>query len=237
MLTIIHGSDTAASRKFFLEEKEKISGAELLKGSQINLTDLCQLLEGGGLFENSRAIFIDQFLTERKKSAERDAVISYLIEQAKNHAIFLWEGKELDKTTLSQFKQAEIRQFKLSSQLFTLMDAIKPKNGTQLIQLFHKSLETNDAEMIFFMLVRQFRILLALSEKALPAGRQGTETISEVSRLAPWQKSKLEKQVNLLGKDSLQQLYSKLFQIEVGQKTGTLSSSLTSAIDFFLLGI
>lgn len=230
MLTIIHGSDTAASRKFFLEEKEKINGAELLKGSQTNLTDLCQLLEGGGLFENSRSIFIDQFLTERKKSAERDAIISYLIGQAKNHAIFLWEGKELDKTTLSQFKQAAIKQFKLSSQLFTLMDAIKPENGTQLVQLFHKSLETNDAEMIFFMLIRQFRILLALSEK-------GTETISEVSRLAPWQKSKLERQVNLLGKDSLHQLYSRLFQIELAQKTGTLSSSLTSAIDFFLLEI
>lgn len=230
MLTIIHGSDIATSRKFFLGEKEKINGAELLKGSRINLTDLCQLLEGGGLFENSRTIFIDQFLTERKKSAERDAIISYLTEQAKTNAVFLWEAKELDKTTLSQFKQATIKQFKLSSTLFTLMDAIKPKNGTQLVQLFHKSLETNDAEMIFFMLVRQFRILLALSEK-------GTETISEVSRLAPWQKSKLERQVNLFGKDSLQQLYSKLFQIELGQKTGTLSSSLTSAIDFFLFEI
>jgi len=230
MLTIIHGSDIAASRKFFLEEKEKIKGAELLKGSQINLTDLCQLLEGGGLFENSRSIFIDQFLSERKKSAERDAVISYLVEQAKNHAIFLWEGKELDKTTLSQFKQAAIKQFKLSSQLFTLMDAIKPKNGTQLVQLFHKSLETNDAEMIFFMLIRQFRILLALSEKS-------AKNITEVSRLAPWQKGKIERQVNLFEKDYLKQLYLKLFRIELGQKTGTLSSSLTSAIDFFLFEI
>ncbi len=230
MLTLIHGSDTAASRKFFLEEKGKYSGVEFLKGSQINLTDLCQLLEGRGLFEDNRAIFIEQFLTERKKSAEKDAVISYLIKQAKNNAIFLWEGKELDRTTLSQFKEASIKLYKLSSTLFTLLDGIKPDNGTQLVQLFHKSLETSDAEMIFFMLIRQFRILLAISEKA-------TETISEVSRLAPWQKGKFERQTNLFEKDYLRQLYSKLFQIELAQKTGTLSSSLTSTIDFFLTGI
>lgn len=228
MLTLIHGSDIVSSRKFFLEEKEKINGAEVLKGSLINLTDLCQLLEGGGLFENSATIFIDQFLTEKKKSAERDAIISYLIKQAKNNSIFLWEGKELDRTTISQFGQASIKLYKLSSQLFTLLDAIKPQNGTQLVQLFHKSLETNEAEMIFFMLIRQFRILLALSDK-------GAETITEVSRLAPWQKSKLEKQASLFEKNSLQQLYSRLFQIEIGQKTGTLSSSMTSAVDFFLL--
>lgn len=230
MLTLIHGSDIAASRKFFLEEKEKISNAEIIKGPQINLTDLCQLLEGGGLFENSRTIFIDQFLTERKKSAERDTVISYLIKQGKNNAIFLWEGKELDRTTLSQFKEASIKLFKLSSTLFTLMDAIKPQNGTQLAQLFHRSLETNDAEMIFFMLIRQFRILLALSDN-------NAETITEASRLAPWQKSKFERQVKLFEGDSLRQLYFRLFQIELAQKTGTLSSSLTTEIDFFLAGI
>lgn len=230
MLTIIHGIDIVASRKYFLGEKEKISTSEMLKGSLINLTDLCQLLEGGGLFENSRSIFIEQFLTEKKKSVERDAIISYLIIQAKNHSIFLWEGKDLDRTTLSLFKEASIKSYKLSSMLFTFLDGIKPGNGVQLIQLFHKSLQTNDDEMIFFMLIRQFRILLAMSE-------QGTETISEVSRLAPWQKSKFEKQAKLFEKNYLMKLYSQLFRIELSQKTGTLSSSLIASLDFFLLKI
>lgn len=230
MLTLIHGSDIVSSRKFFFEEKEKVDGAEFLKGSLVNLTDLHQLLEGGGLFETGRALFIEQFLSEKKKSAERDAIISYLTKQAKNNTIFLWEAKELERAALSQFKEASIKSFKLSSTLFSLLDSLKPKNGTQLIQLFHKSLEANDAEMIFFMLIRQFRILLALSDN-------NGETITEVSRLAPWQKSKFERQVNLFGKSSLRQLYSKLFQIELAQKTGALSSSLISSIDFFLAGI
>lgn len=230
MLTIIHGSDIVASRKFFIEEKEKYNQAEFLKGSLVNLTDLSQLLEGGGLFENSKVIFIEQFLTERKKSAEREAIISYLTKEAKNHSIFLWEGKELDRTTLAQFKEASIKSYKLSSTLFTLLDGIKPGNGAQLVQLFHKSLETSEPEMIFFMLIRQFRILLALSDK-------GTETISEVFRLAPWQKGKLERQAGLFEKNYLTQLYSKLFHIELAQKTGALSSSMISTIDFFLVEI
>lgn len=234
MLTIIHGSDTAASRKFFILEKDKISGVEILKETQVNITDLSQILQGGGLFENNRSIFIEGLLTERKKGSEKDAIISYLSNQAKTHAIFLWEGKELTPSALSQFKQASVKSFKLSSSLFTLLDSIKPRNGALLVQLFHKSLETNDAEMIFFMLIRQFRILLALSEKALPADKQGTETISEINRLAPWQKTKLDQQTKLFEKDSLRQLYSKLFRIELAQKTGALPSSLTSALDFFL---
>lgn len=230
MLSIIHGSDIVTSRKFFLEEKEKFKSAVFLKGSLVNLTELTQLLEGGGLFENNIALFIEQFLTERKKSSERDTIISYLVNQAKKHEIFLWEGKDLDKTTLSLFKEASIKSYKLSSTLFAFLDGIKPGNGTQLVQLFHKSLDTSDAEMIFFMLVRQFRILLALSDR-------NTQTITEVSRLAPWQKSKFERQVDLFGKGQLEKLYSRLFQIELGQKTGTLSSSITSAIDFFLVEI
>lgn len=230
MLTIIHGSDIIASRKFFLKEKEKSNEVQLLKGSQVNLTDLSQLLVGGGLFGNNQTLFIEQFLTERKKSAEKDSIISYLTKQAGNNSIFLWEGKELDRTSLSRFKQASIRSFKLSSNLFAFLDAIKPGYGLQLIQLFHKSLQTSDAEMVFFMLIRQFRILLALSDK-------GEDTITEVSRLAPWQKSKFGKQANLFEKNYLRKLYSKLFQIELAQKTGTLSSSLISSIDFFLIEI
>lgn len=229
MLTIIHGTDIVNSRKFFLEEKERFN-AVLLDGAEVDLTDLYQLSEGGGLFENNKTIFIEQLLTERKKRAERDAIISYLKKRAETDKIFLWEGKELDRTTLSQFKQAAIKLYKLPSSLFAFLDAIKPNNGNALVALFHKSLETSEAEMIFFMLIRQFRILLAFSDYASSGG----ETISELSRLAPWQKSKFERQARLFEKDLLQQYYLRLFQIELGQKTGSLSSSLTCSLDFFL---
>ena len=79
-------------------------------------------------------------------------------------------------------------------------------------------------------LIRQIRILLCLSEKS-------PENISEVVRIAPWQRGKLEKQVQAFGKERLEELYARLFEIEVGQKTGGLNSPLTSTIDFFLAEI
>ncbi len=230
MLTIVHGSDIVASRKFFLAEKERFVDAILLREDEINLTHLSQLLETGGLFEKLQTLLIEQFLTERKKSTEKEAILSYLVKQAKTHTIIFWEGKELAKTTFTPFKNANIKSFKLSSSLFVFLDAIKPKNGRQLVQLFHKSLETTEPELVFFMLIRQLRILLCMSENR-------GETISEVVRLASWQKGKIEKQAKLFEKDTLKKYYSQLFEIERAQKTGTLSSPLISAVDFFLVEI
>lgn len=230
MLTIIHGSDVAASRKFFLDEKKRFADTAVLREDEVTLTHLAQLLEGGGLFEKAQAVFIEQLLTERRKSAEKEAILSYLVRKAKTHNIVLWEGKELAQAALSLLKGAIVKSFKLPSSLFVFLDAVKPNNGRQLIQLFHKSLHSTEPEMIFFMLVRQFRILLCLSDK------QG-ETISEVARLAPWQRSKFEKQARIFEKNLLKKYYFHLFELEQAQKTGALTSSLISQIDFFLVEI
>ena len=112
------------------------------------------------------------------------------------------------------------------------MDSIKPGNGPQLVKLFHQTLETAEIEIIFFMLIRQLRLLLALSEK-----EETPESIDEIKKMAPWQKGKLHNQAAFFTQEQLLTLYQKLFVIEVGQKTGGLSSSLTSTIDFFLFEV
>ncbi len=100
----------------------------------------------------------------------------------------------------------------------------------RLVRLFQQALKTSEPEMILFMIVRQLRILLAMSETS-------ADTITEVSRLAQWQKSKFEKQARLFDKNLLQKLYSSLFKIELAQKTGGLNTSLIYTIDFFLAEI
>jgi len=230
MLTIIHGNDVVRSRKFFLLEKQRFYDAAFMQEGEVNLTMLAQFLEGGGLFGDSKTIFIEQFLSGRKKSSEKEFVISYLKEQAKLHDIFLWEGKELERGVIGFFKGASVKLYKLPSSLFALMDAIKPGNGKVLIELFHKSIETSEAEMVFFMLVRQFRMLIAVGDK-------NGETISEISRMASWQKGKLEAQAKLFESFRLIDLYKMLFKIETEYKTGAVSGSLIARIDFFLLKI
>jgi|GEM_PF-539582 len=262
MLTIIHGSDIAASRNFFLEQKKKAAHPVSLIGETVNLTDLAQILEGGELFATEKNLFIEQFLSKKKKSKERDAIIAYLNKQSAEHTIVLWEDKELERSTLHTFKNAVIKDFKLPQTLFAFLDSLKPDNSRQMISLFHKTLETTEAEMVFFMLVRQFRILLALSDFHVSGERSDsrnsftdsgqarnlhtregiTEEIDDVKRLAPWQKTKLQTQAKLFAGESkdftpLRSLYDKLFQIELAQKTGQLTLPLIPTIDFFLLDI
>lgn len=239
MLTIIHGSDTALSRKYFLAEKQKFSDATILDADKVNLTDLTQLFEGGGLFGETRYLFIEQLLTKRKKSSDLKDILTYLEKNATENAIFLWEGKEIEHATVKLLKKAIVKPFKLPQTLFQFLDALKPGNGKILISLFQQTITTTETEMVFFMLVRQFRILLALSP-TIPIKtimQPPTDSIDELKRMPPWQKDKLQKQARLFATTHLLYLYEKLFQIEVGQKTGTLATSLVCAIDFFLLDV
>lgn len=232
MITIIHGDDIATSRKYFGDLRDKNPDALLLDGDKITLTDLVQIFEGGGLFDDSKTVFIEQLLTKKKKGKTKEVnpIIPYLQEQAATNDIFLWEGKELDRTGLGTFKQAAIKLYKLPQTLFLFLDSIKPGNGKVLVPLFHKTIETTDAEMVFFMLVRQFRLFLALRDTT-------PDPIDEVKRIAPWQKSKLEKQAALFEISHLRSLYQQLFLTELGQKTGTMAAPLPQTIDFFLLEI
>lgn len=233
MLTVIHGSDTAASRKYFFDEKQRFPDALLLDADKVNLTDLAQIFEGGGLFGESKFIFIEQYITKKKKNADYKDIIAYLEKNADEHTIYLWEGKELEPSTQKTFKKALVRPFKLPQTLFAFLDAIKPGNGKALISLFHQTIENTETEMVFFMLVRHFRFLLVLQDRSHPVDIE----IDELRRMAPWQKTKLEKQAALFTEEHLKTLYLNLYSIEKGQKTGGLTSSLPSTIDFFLLSV
>jgi len=235
MLTIIHGSDTAQSRKNFLAERAKYPDAILLDADQINISDLTQIFEGGGLFGETKNIFIEQYLSKKKKNSDYKAILTYLEKNSAENTIFLWENKELERGALNEMKKAAVKIFKLPQTLFILLDSIQPGNYKSLIKLFHETIEKAETEMVFFMLIRQFRMLLALSNKK--NNPLDTPSIDELKRLQPWQKTKLEKQANSFELAHLLTLYSNLFELEVGQKTGTLTSPLITAIDFFLLDV
>jgi len=160
MLTILHGDDIASSRKYFLEQKEKYPDAVFLEGEKIALDELEQAFASDGLFTTTKTVFIEQLLAKRKKSKELDEIIGKLNSYASSHEIILWEGKELEKTLLTNFKTATARPFKLPQTLFAFLDTLKPNNAKQLITLFHQTLEIVEVEMLFFMLIRHFRLLL-----------------------------------------------------------------------------
>lgn len=230
MLTIVHGSDTAASRKYFLDQKQQFADALLLDADKVTLTDLAQIFEGGGLFGDSKTVFIEQLITKKKKNSDFKDIIAYLDKNAGENSIFLWENKELEIGTLKMFPAASVRPFKLPQTLFLLMDTLAPGSGKNLVSLYQQTIASAEPEMVFFMLIRQCRLLLGLLEG-------GENEIDELKRMAPWQKQKLQKQATQFTKEELESIYIRLYTIEYSQKTGGLTAPLNTTIDFFLLTI
>jgi len=229
MITILFGDNTKQSREYLrslVDQKDTVS----IPVQDVTITDMKQVLDGTPLFSEKRTVILEEFLSKAKKSKEKDAIISYLESKAYEHDIILWEGKDLPKTSFRGFSKPVLKQFKPPQTLFQFLDGVLPHNTAYLISLHHQTLANTEPELIFFMLVRHIRILLALSNPS-------DAPIDELKRLAPWQVTKLQKQAKSLGQDRLLDLHTKLFILEKKQKTGTLLLPLSDSIDFLLTSI
>lgn len=227
MITIIHGDDIVSSRKYFIEQKNNLGNSITVGGEDLNFDDLVQLFKSDSLFSNEKNIFIENFF-EIKKSSELEKFIDYINKNSSKVNLFLWEGSELTKNELSFFPKAKVNLFKIQKTLFSFLDSIS-RSSTNNILNFHLALKTSDEEMIFYMLIRQFRLLISL--------RNGSSSsIDEVKRLAPWQKEKLQRQSRLFTIDEFKKIYDKLYEVDLNIKTGVYPN-LTNAIDFLLLEI
>src|SRR5580658_10359426 len=96
MVTLIHGNDTASSRKFFISVQQKASNPVLLDGGSFTLSDLSALLQTSGLFSETKYIFIDQPFRKKQKDQIKE-LISLLVNNSLEHEIYLWENKEVER--------------------------------------------------------------------------------------------------------------------------------------------
>jgi DNA polymerase III delta subunit len=233
MITIIHGDDISKSREYFIELKQKYKDFVLFDGNSLTITDLVQNVESSTLFGSTKIILIENFLTKLKKTdKEVKEMLNFIVKNSKSSDFIFWESKEITKRELFLFKDSIVRLFKLPKNIFLFLDGLRPNNSKNLLNLFHEAIESGiKEELILFMLQRQIRILLALSEKA------DGDSIEELARLAPWQMEKLEKQAKLFDLPTLKRVYNELFKIETGEKTGGLALTLAQSIDFLLLEI
>lgn len=230
MITLIYGEDVAKSRAYFSDIKKTATNPISFDGEKVSIADITQAVQGEGLFEDTKQIFVEELLSKKKSKKDLEAIIQYLNNNHEHQELYLWESKLLTKKQIQQFNSATSKQFDLPKVIFSFLDNLYPGNGKKLIALFHEILETEDAEFIFFMIVRQIRILLAIKDP-------GQEQIDEVIRIAPWQKSKLQKQAQAFDQQQLLALFQQLYEVESGMKTGKLAMPLTHIIDFLLINL
>jgi DNA polymerase III delta subunit len=227
MITLIHGDDITKSRTDFLKRKETFPDVIILDGNVLDITDLTQELSSGGFFAETNTLFIEN-LFQKRKDDDVTAYTELLKQYEKLQDVILWEGKEVGKKTLTALGTHTPLLFKLPQTLFAFLDTLRPNNTKLLLTQYHQTLQVSEPEMIFFMLIRQFRLLLAI---------KNTAEIDETKRMAPWQRGKFVKQASLFSEEHLLDLYQKLYVIESGMKTGGNVLSLSDTIDIFLTEI
>lgn len=232
MITIIHGDNLTKIREHFLEVKSSMKNPTMLEGENITLENLAEFFSGNNLFFEEKNLIIENLLSKNKKGKNLDEIVNLLNKNSRETDILLREEKEVSKKATDQFLKAKIYEYKIPKIIFNFLDGISPGNGVALVKLFHELLKNTSIEIILYMLVRQLRILIALSSK-----EKSSESIDELRKLAPWQHGKLERQVRLFGESKLIRLYNKLFKIDIASKTGKLNMPLPAAIDMLLLDI
>lgn len=204
MITILHGEDEVASRRELNKIISSFEGEVIRFEKNFNLTDFYQATSN--LFNNKTLIVIENYLAGKKKLD---------LDVGEANVIF-WEPKEVSKTLIGTHKSLE---FKIPTLIWKLCESLKPTNGKQIIPLFESTLKTADAEFIFAMIVRQFRLMLN------PVG------------LPPWQASKIQAQAKIFGEDSLKDKYRDLLEMDFENKTSQSALSLKDNLEKFLLWI
>lgn len=225
MITLIHGSDYLSSRNFFTDLKEKSSDYFYADSDNLITEELLQVLSGTSLFQKKNLIFLENLYS--KKYKELSDVEKILTKYEKQSEIYIWESKEISKIATKAIKFND-QNFKLPNNIFQFLDSLKP-NSSANVSMAAEALENTSEEILFYMITRQFRILNSIFDSK--------KNIDEVKKLLPWQRSKLERQARLFGKEKLKDIYNKIFEIEKEIKTGELSYSLRNAIDFLMIEI
>ena len=219
MVNIIHGDDTTSSREYL----NKLSiNFQRYNAASLDLDELRQVLKGNSLFSSDQNILIENLFS--KKAKDVDEVIELINKSESN--IYIYDSKEIGVKNLKLFPKSDVNIFSLPKTIFNFLDGIYP-NNQNIVSLFNTALDSTDLEILVFMVIRQLRLMLALTTGA---------RIEETQRLT-WQKSKLLRQADLFGLEKLKKTYSKIYEIDLNSKSGKLSMSLKESIDLFLLNL
>ncbi len=225
MITLIHGEDTLASRKYYMDQKTEDS--IFFDAEDMDLVNLKQSLHGSGLFQTTNRIFIDNLFT--RKGQKNITEVSEILANTTDSEVFLWAGKDVGVRSLKDFPKFENKNFKIPQNIWNFLDSIRPNSITN-VTFFHQALAASEPEIIFSMIIRQFRLMLGLTSNS-------KNNAEEVKKLAPWQKSKLERQASLFGQDKIKSIFKELYKIDKNTKTGKSNLTLTQNIDILLLQI
>jgi len=228
MLLILHGDNIVASRSELVRLKEAAKDKEIrdINGKNIDQSDLRQAVESLSLFGNTILIVIENTFSSIGRKEKQIKLLSEIITDASQTVdIILWEPKELGKTVLGEFKNANIQIYKTPAIIFEFLDALVPQRTKQLLTVFEKTEETVPPELILYMIQMRIRHLIQTKDQITP------------EKMSPWQAMRLTNQAKSFTMDKLLSMRTKLIELEYSFKTGATPYTLAQLVITFILDI
>lgn len=220
MITILHGDNVDKSYARLIELKEKYRQDNLeqreLDAAKASITVWEDFLVANNMF-SADFLVIHNFFSAKDKDFSQ-------LENLEKQVI-LYEKKKLNKIPTGKNILAE--KFDLDPILFKFVDSLIPGNSNTTIKLFEQALIDNAWELVFSMIVRQFRLMLYASLQNLPPD-------SEWVKVPDWQKGKLKAQASKFTLDNLKDAYPRLLEIDLMAKT---SQPASVSLELFLLNL
>jgi len=175
------------------------------------------------------------------------SVVEYLVTTASND---LWRLKsEIDKLTSHSPGEMITNSLidklvvpTMEANVFKLTDALGVKNSRQAIRHLHRSLASGDnLQPVFYMIVRQFRLLLQGSGYKNSNPNASATAFAATLKLHPFVARNTMGQLKNFSQPELEQAYAKLLDIDLALKTSGIrvttdnQDELALAIERFIL--
>ena len=119
------------------------------------------------------------------------------------------------------------------SDVFVLVDAIGNRDGKAALDMLHLLLSEMDFTQLFGMIVRQFRLLMQAREIMDGGGNEGD--VARLLSIHPFVAQKVFHQAQKFNLSSLEGIYHRLLEIDLGEKTGGMPGDL--ALDVLIAGL
>lgn len=227
MITLIHGSDTQASRDEMNRLRVQAKGTEIrtIDGRTVKQDQLVQALESDSLFGGSHTVIVENLLTTLgRKIKQAEAVIGILnTASIGGTQVILWEGKEISKSIVLKLDKPKISLHNHPVLIFQFLDGVRPHNFPNLSRIFGELMQSEAPELIHSMLIRRLRQLIMVKGNVTPDGLQ------------QWQTSRLTSQASSFSMEQLTGLYKRLISIEYAIKSGGSAFDFSKNLELFLI--
>lgn len=221
MIKIICGEDITSALNYFNQIKNSFrkNNYQLIEVNGANINDVISQTESNLSLFNQKIAYFGQFLfsslIKNKNLFKKIKKIN-----ADNETVFyIYEDKK--KYELNLYKEFKIIEFRLTNNLFTLLDLFLPGKKISFLKLSRQIIDEKNENLFFYLLTKRIRELLVINNGGIPEGAKA------------WQLIKLKKQAQFWEKEKLINAYQSLFRIEIDQKTSQTPFSLSQSLDIF----